>query len=396
MRILYLHQYFSPPGASGNNRSYELAVQWVRMGHQVTILTSCAYFPSSHPTKPFLQRLEFDGVEVVALNVPYAHKMGFRRRLRAFLQFFLSGMKAAKDLERPDLIYASSSPLTVGEMGRRLSAKWKVPYVFETVDVWPDVPIGMGIIRNPLLVSWLHRRTNKIYDSASMVVALSEGMREQILNHGVEAQKVRVFHNGTNTDAFPFVRRQPKADVDVIYAGTVGVANGVASIVEVCKKIQDMGRADVRFTILGDGNDMDHVKSVAKHLEPKNLRIIPPVPKEEVAAILAEADIGLVTFAPFKVLEANSANKFYDYLSSGLPVVINYMGWQAGYLDRYNCGLYSEMGNSEAFLANILRLADDAGLRKRMGENGHKLAGEKFDRRQIAAELEREFRRILQ
>jgi glycosyltransferase involved in cell wall biosynthesis len=95
------------------------------------------------------------------------------------------------------------------------------------------------------------------------------------------------------------------------------------------------------------------------------------------------------------VLEANSANKFYDYLSSGLPVVINYQGWQAGYLDRYRCGLSSKMGDLDALLANVLHLADTPALRLEMGQNGRRLAEDCFDRVQIARGLMQLFETVL-
>jgi glycosyltransferase involved in cell wall biosynthesis len=114
-----------------------------------------------------------------------------------------------------------------------------------------------------------------------------------------------------------------------------------------------------------------------------------------VASLLAEADAGVVTFAPFPVLEANSANKYYDYLASGLPVVITYQGWQARYLREWECGLSSEMKDLQTFADNFIHLLNNPQLRRQMGENGRKLAAEKFDRSKLAAELLEEFVRIL-
>lgn len=395
MHILYLHQYFCPPGGAGNNRSYELARQWVADGHQVTLLTSTAYFPDHLAFDGPQHRFDCDGIQVVALAVPYQHLMPFGARIRAFLQFYRRALRSARRLAKPDLIYASSTPPTVGELGRKLAARWQIPYVFETVDVWPDVPIGMGISRNRLVNAWLHRRTDKLYAAAAAVVALSDGMREQILSHGVPAAKVHVFYNGTNLQAFPYVVRDARAQTHIIYTGTVGLANGAEVIPRLCKRLEELGRVDIWCTIVGSGNDLHTVQELAQQLGVRNLKFLPTVPKEEVAALLADADIGLVTFAPFPVLEANSANKFYDYLSSGLPVVINYQGWQAGYLDRYRCGLSSKMGDLDALLANVLHLADTPALRLEMGQNGRRLAEDCFDRVQIARGLMQLFETVL-
>lgn len=387
MHILYIHQYFCPPGGSGNNRSLELAQAWVAAGHRVTMVTLTAYFPESLKFTEAHRKLNCAGIEVIALNVAYAHLMGFGQRVRAFLQFYRRAGAVCKRLPKPDIIYASSTPPTVGELGRRLSSRWQVPYVFETVDVWPDVPIGMGLLRNGLLARWLDRRTNKIYAAAAAIVALSDGMKDQILRHGVSPSKVHVCYNGTNLQAFAYVARAARAHTHVIYTGTVGRANGAAVIAHACKRLQILGRDDIHFTILGGGNDLENVQRLAADLLVTNLKFVPTVPKEQVADFLASADIGVVTFALFPVLEANSANKFYDYLASGLPVVINYQGWQARYLESYACGLSSDMGDLDGLVDNLLRLADDPQGRQEMGARGRQLAEEKFDRAQIAAAI---------
>jgi glycosyltransferase involved in cell wall biosynthesis len=394
MHILYLHQYFCPPGGAGNNRSLDLARAWVIAGHQVTILSTTAYFPSSLGFEGSSKEFEFGGIKVHALNVDYSHMMGFRARVMAFLKFYRLGKRFAKSLPKPDLIYASSTPPTVGEMGRRLARHWTIPFVFETVDVWPDVPIGMGIIRNPLLASWLHRRLKRIYKEAALIVALSDGMKDQILTHGVEEEKVMVSYNGTNPDAFPFIERTSLEGLHLIYTGTVGQANGVDALVDLSLELERRQIKGVKFTILGGGNDLGRVKAIAEAKAAKNIEFHSAIPKEQVLDWLQIADVGIVTFAPFPVLEANSANKFYDYLATGLPVLINYQGWQAKYLKEYECGLSSKMSDLKALADNVEQMLDPR-LRQRMSLNAVQLATRHFDRKVLAEGLLSRFKEIL-
>jgi glycosyltransferase involved in cell wall biosynthesis len=362
----------------------------------VSFITSAAYFPESMRRKESSWKTEVSGIQLHVLNVPYDHLMPFRERVRSFLRFYRQAKAYAKKLSAPDIIYASSTPLTVGELGRKLSRKWGVPFVYECVDVWPDVPIGMGYIRNPFLKWWLYARTNRIYREAASIVTLSEGMRAQVLDHpAARPQKTLVVHNGCDTEAFPYIARTPGEVVEVIYTGTVGLANGVDALVRAAHAIGKT-RHDIRFTILGGGNDLTRVRALADELDCPNLRFVDRVPKEEVAGMLQGADIGVVTFAPFKVLEANSANKFYDYLASGLPVVINYQGWQADYLNAYRCGLSGYMGDQQGFVDNILHLADDPDLRREMGKRGRKLAEDEFDRGKLALKLLDVFGEVLE
>lgn len=397
MHILYLHQYFCPPGGSGNNRSFELAKAWVAAGHQVTMLTSQAYFPQNALPNfsKGTARLEVEGIDVWVVNSPYAHHMTFKRRVLAFLQFYRKAMQLAFSLSGFDLVYASSTPLTVGELGRKLAQRWQIPFVFETVDVWPDVPIGMGILKNPLLIRWLHHRTRRIYRESAAIITLSEGMRDQVLSHQVPPEKVQVVHNGTHPEAIPFVTRTPGQTVTVLYAGTVGIANGLDQLLEAARYLQEKGATHIHFVVLGEGNDLERVKALAETWKLTQVEFKARVPKEEVPQLLARAEIGAVCFAPFEVLEANSANKFYDYLASGLPVVINYQGWQAQYLSDHQCGLSAPQGDIAAFARNILHLADHPELRTTMGQNGCKLAETHFDRRKLADRLMDLFTQIL-
>lgn len=396
MHILYLHQYFCPPGGTGNDRSLQFSRYWRDAGHRVTILTSDAYFPPQQQiTTGEAHFILEEGIEVHVLGVPYSHQMPFRQRIRSFRQFYRKALRYARQLPSPDIIYASSTPLTVGELGRRLAKRHGKPFVLETVDVWPDVPIGMGIIRNGLVIRWLHSRTNRIYREAARVITLSEGMQAQVLSHGVPQEKVKVVHNGTEPEYFRCGRREPSDRTIVLYAGTVGIANDLTRLLAAVSLIEKQGRQDILFRIMGEGNDLTRVKAEAEALRLKTVEFVMPVPKDKVVAALQQAHIGVVCFAAHPVLEANSANKFYDYLAAGLPVVINYEGWQAGYLSQWACGLSSPQGDTAGLAANLLKLADDPGLRETMGEKGVRLAAEKFDRKKLADLVIREFHDIL-
>lgn len=398
MHILYLHQYYCPPGGSGNNRSYELARHWKDAGHSVTIVTTPAYFPEA--TKQSYLEADVptfevhEGIKVVVLRVDYSHHFNFRKRVASFIQFYRRLLRVQKQLQKPDIIYASSTPPSVGEAGMKMAARWEIPFVFETVDVWPDVPEGMGILSNKLLLHSLHRRVNRIYKEAAHIVCLSPGMKEQILSHGVPDSKITVSLNGTNPAKLKAVERTDRKPVTVLYAGTIGIANGLDQLVDAAKKFDSNGSA-VKFLVVGSGNDKERVVEYATAQQVSNIEFRDKVPKDEIGKIFDDADIGVVCFAPHSVLEANSANKFYDYHAVGLPVVTNYEGWQKVVMQSNETGLSSPQGDTDAFAANIARLAEDPELRTKMGKNGRILAEKEFDRSKIAAELLELFQKVL-
>lgn len=391
MHILYLQQLLILPGCAGNDRSFEFAQNWQAAGHEITFIASNACLPADSPYQgqgPYPRRVEVEGMTLYLLQVPYDHLMSFPRRVWAFLSFYHQALRLGKKLSDFDQVLAWSAPLSVGELGRKLAAHHSIPFAFEVADVWPDVPIGMGIIRNRWLINWLHRRTYRIYRAATVIFPFSEGMRDQILAHAVPTEKITVIHNGAHIgNLLPARMGSSSQSIEVLYAGTIGKANGLMQLVEVARMLREAGRTDIRITILGSGNEAVHVKAAAREARLENLRFLDAVSREEIPHLLAQADIGVISFAPFTVLEANGATKFMDYLACGLPIVLNYEGWQAEYLRKYSCGLAAPQGDIAAFTHNLIRLADDPTLRREMGKNGRKLAEQVFDRNKLATRM---------
>lgn len=385
MRVLYLHQYYCPPEGWGNDRSREIASYWQKAGHEVTFITTSAYFPPEASVhRRFRSRLTINGCKVIVLNVRYSQNMSYFRRIRAFLTFFLLGLWEGIMQPRPDVIYASTTPPTVGMMGYLLARFHRRRWVLEVVDVWPDVPIGMGIIKKRWLRRMLKKGVDFLYRKADRIVALSKGMKQQITYHQINPRKIIVSPNCTNTELFHPLKEEKWNPLPIIiYAGAVGKANELSALIRAAKLLEN----DCVIHIYGWGAEWKRMQVYVRIFLLRNVFFFDPLPKKELAEKMRQADIGVITFAPFPVLEINSANKFFDYLASGLPVVINYKGWQADYLEEYECGLSAPQGNVEAFAEAIDQLLADRELRQKMGKNARELARAWFDRADEAEKL---------
>ncbi len=387
MRLLYLQQLLVVPGTGGNDRCWQFARMWQEAGHEITFISSEAHIPPGHPWRPLPpvgQAKEVDGIQIYFLPVAYHHLMSFPRRILSFIRFFRKALKLGKTLPKPDAVLAYSAPLSVGKLGQKLAQHHRVPFFFEVADVWPDVPIGMGILPSWGPGKWLLRKSEKLYQDARLIFPFSEGMAQQITDHGVSEEKIVTTPNGSDTGRIGFPTRRGSNPISILYTGTIGVANDLSQLIRALYLIQDQRDIEIQCNIIGDGNDRDRVTSLAEELNVRSVRFHQAVSREESIRLLAEADIGVVSFAPFPVLEANAATKFFDYLAAGLPMVINYQGWQAQYLSEYNCGLSSPQGDVEAFAANLVKLARNGTLRQQMSHKGRRLAEKKFDRKMIA------------
>lgn len=396
MHILYIHQYFSTPNGAATTAAFDFVRRWVRAGHRVTVVTTVARLVSQDAGAAIdsrrVHRFRIDGVEVTAWRIAYRQSMGFLRRVWAFLLFAAVGTWYAVWLPGVDVIYASSSPLTVGIAG--LVARWfrRRPFVFEVRDVWPEVPIRMGVLRNRFLIGLARFLERTIYRYAAAIVAVSPGMVELVRQVAPLNKRVVLVPNNSDASEFhPDVdggavrgRRGWNDKVVCVHTGSMGKVNGLDVLVRAAERFRD--RPEVLFALIGEGSEKAFLIAEARRRGLSNLQVCDGVPKREMPATLAAADVCLMTVTPAPILEHNSANKFFDYLCAGRPVVLNYGGWQRAVLEECSAGLGSRMGDDEEFFSHLTALVGDAGRRRDMGGNARRLAVERFSCDRLASE----------
>ncbi|MCG3130433.1 MAG: D-inositol-3-phosphate glycosyltransferase [Phycisphaerae bacterium] len=404
MHILYLHQYFATPRGSTGTRSYEFARRWVKAGHQVTVLTSQAQLtpeevalaPStgvgSERGAPAVLRFDIEGVKVIALRVPYHQRMGKAARSLAFLRFMTAATRRAVTHPGVDVIYASSTPLTVAVPALAARGLRGRPFVFEVRDLWPDLPIAFGALRSGLLRRAARMLERRAYARARAVVALSPGAAEVIRSRSPKDRRVEVIPNCADVDVFT-----PDADgreirrkhgwVDkfvLLHAGALGPANGLDAVVRTADGLR--GDASVHFVLLGEGSERLRLEEETRRRGLTNVEFIRGVAKAAVPAYFAAADVALVIVAPLPIMQHNSANKFFDALSAGRPVLLNYSGWQRELLESAGAGAGCDLGDEEAFAARVRALKSDRAQLAEMGRRARQLAVEKFDRDRLAGQ----------
>ena len=404
MRVLYFHQYFATRDSATATRSYELARRLVEAGHAVTVVTSGANLAdggsmvSQAPRRSsgrFVSRRTVDGIDLVIFRVPYSNYLTYTRRLGAFVAFTLAASVAGAALPAPDVVFATSTPLTIAIPGMIAQRLKRAPLVFEIRDLWPAAPIALGALRNPLLIAaseWLERL---IYDRAEQVVVLSEGAREALLADGVPAGKLVFVPNASDLDLF----RPGNVDEDFrrehglegkfvgLYTGAMGRANGLDQLVDAGAELARAGRDDIALVAIGDGRERPRLEARVRELGLDNVRFLSPVPKNRLAAIVGAADAALTLFAPGPALEANSPNKFFDSLAAGKPAIVNLDGWLRRLVETDRAGLYVPAGDGLALAAALGALADEPAATARMGANARRLAEREFDRDVMAERL---------
>ncbi len=210
MNIIYLHQYFVPPQGQGGTRSYEFARRLIDRGHSVCMITSSAMLSDRYGPFPRTTRVDIEGIPTVVIPVDYSNKMSYSRRILAFIRFALLASSEAMR-QNGDVVFATSTPLTIAIPGLAAHLWHHIPMVFEVRDLWPELPIALGALRNPVarfaasLLEWL------AYHSSKHIIALSPGMAEGVIRRGIRPERVTVIPNSCDIELFdiPARRGQP-------------------------------------------------------------------------------------------------------------------------------------------------------------------------------------------
>jgi glycosyltransferase involved in cell wall biosynthesis len=401
MRILYIHQYFASRQGTTGTRSYEFARYLVGRGHQVTMITSGLaneQFPVCR-NEPCCEH-QIDGIRVVSVAGGYndpnlGTALNGWRRMVKFYEFSQAAGQAGRTLDEPDVVFATHTPLTAGLAGMALGRYFRVPFVFEVRDLWPEALVNVGALNNPLAIWWLRRMARRIYRAADHIVALSPGMKEGIVRAGVAAEKVTVIPNACDLDLF-------RPDLDgsaarqrlglggrfaAIYFGAMGMANGLEYVIEAARLLAQRGNDRIVLVLQGAGGRREELENLARRYGLTNVVFGPLVSHEEVARVVAGCDVCLTIFRAAQE-QTWSPNKMFDSLAAGKPVLLNVSGWLAETIEQNGCGRYVAPDRPQALADALEELARDPARCRRMGENARALAERQFDRRRLAAQLE--------
>ena len=392
MHIAVFSQYHTSPDCPATSRHYTLLAH-IAKTHRVTLLTTPAW-KSQQLTRQF--PWVPDGVEIREAQVPYENKMGPARRALAFAQYAAWAVSEGLRLEKPDVIWGISTPLTAAWAAAQVARWRRVPWVFEVQDLWPSFPIAMGAVPTALARQQLFGMEKRLYQSARHIVPLSPDMTRYVTDLGIDSAKVTTVLNGTDLE---FAARATSKAVEklrreqgltgkrvVLYAGTFGRANDIPTLVAAAETLA-AAEADTVWLFLGHGFHEPLIAAAAARW-PRRIRLVGGQPRHEVFAWFALADVAVVSFLGLPVLDANSPAKLYDSLAVGTPVIVTNQGWTKRLVEQHQCGWYVPAGNAAALASQLRELLAQPTVLARAGQQGYLLALEQFDRITLAATMQ--------
>ncbi len=401
MNIFYFHQYFTTPSGSFGTRSYELSKYLVSKGYNVTIICLSNDRSDTGLNKEFKNSVRegiVDGIKVIEYQFFYSNKQNIFERSKVFLKYVLRSLLLILK-EDIDLIYASSTPLTIAIPGILGKVFKGIPFIFEVRDLWPELPRAMGVLKNPLILFILDLLQILSYASADICIGLSKGICEGIEKKNFLKRKVylvpnacdlKLFKNSSQTlkdnrFLYKYGLSFNKNDFVVAFAGAHGKANGLDFLLEVGKALLKRNRQDIKILFIGDGSYKQKLLMKRNMEKIENCFFIDPISKLELSEVFnksIKAGLMILDNIP-EFYDGTSPNKFFDYLAASLPVLCNYPGWISTLIKENDIGFSVKPYDYDDFARKLVFLSDNPDLLILMGSKSRDLGERKFSREKI-------------
>jgi glycosyltransferase involved in cell wall biosynthesis len=386
-------------------RLHGLARWLVRFGHQVTVITGFPNYPSGIVPALFRGKLKIrekvDGVDVLLTWIYASSHYSPWRRLANYLSSAVSATLAGIIIGRSyDLILTSSPPLFVGLAGWAVSRLHRIPFVFDIRDIWPDVAIEAGEFSPHAVIIRLSRCLARfIYKRASHITPVTENKRKKLLAERVPSGKLTVVPNGADIDLIQShlngnkrIELGLEGKFIVLYAGLIGIAQGVEIAVEAANLLKDI--ADIHFLIIGDGVLRNKLVERVKSFDLNNVTILQQQPRENIQAFVASSDVCLVPLVNGNLRDA-VPSKLLEAWAYSRPVILAANGESAALVREIEGGVVVTPKDSNALADAVLTLKNDRQSLISYSRKGHEYVREHLDRRILAKQMELVFKKVL-
>lgn len=353
MKILILHHHFNLPATGGALRSYYLAQALVSRGVEVTVVT--------RHNEPTWQDTTIEGIHIQYFPIAYRNEFRFYRRIRSFLQYVFAIARHSRRWKGHDRCYAISTPLTIGVAALWLKWTHGIPYYFEVGDLWPDAPIQLGYIKNPILRWALFRFERWVYNQSLGIVVLSPDQLAIVRQRAKPDKRVALVPNMADTDFFQPEEKDPVLEARfgtagkfvISYVGAIGRANGLDFFLQ-CAKACEEASMDVKFILCGEGAELPRLRQAATNIQLGNLNIIPFQNRDGVREVLNVTDACMICYLDVPVLSTGAPNKYFDALAAGKMIITNFGGWIGKEIEETGCG-FSVADRDKASLPSELK-----------------------------------------
>ena len=397
MKILVVTQYFWPE----NFRINDLAIGFIKKGHEVTVLTGQPnypggkFFPGYGFLKNFQQRHE--GIKILRLPLLPRGQGGSIRLFLNYISFALSGSILGPIFCRGDfdvIFVHEPSPITVGFPAIVLKMFKKAPIIFWVLDLWPESLSATGAVKSPVILGWVRRIVKFIYDRCDKILVQSRGFVSRIKELNIPPEKILYFPSWAE-DLYQPLSRSHHSEIPelpegflVMFAGNIGVAQDFPTLLGAVEKLKS--HKNIHWIIIGDGRKFEWVKEeVHNRGLGQNIHLLGRHPLERMPSFFSKADALLVTLKRDPIMSLTIPGKIQSYLASGRPIIAAMDGEGVQIIQEAGAGMTCPAENIEGLAQTVLQMSQKSRAELEvMGKKGHQYYKENFDRFPLFDKLE--------
>ena len=395
MRILFLTDNFPPETNAPATRTWEHVRVWAAKGHDVTVITTAPNFPKGKVFDGYRNAWRSventNGIRIVRVKTYISANAGTLKRMIDYISFMVSAMFFGLFEKRPDLIVATSPQFFTACAGFGLSIlRWR-PWVFELRDLWPDSIIAVGAMKPSLALRLVEKLELFLYRRARIVISVTHAFRQNLINRGINGDKIKVVTNGVDPSKFtPQLRDEALADAldlrgktVVGYVGTHGMAHALDKVLDAAELLRD--RDDIALLFVGGGAQREALELRSQTMA--NVRFLGTQPRERMASIWSVCDVALVPLRDTPTFRSVIPSKVFEAMAMGLPILMALPEGEAmSIITKCDSGVTVPPEDPIQMATAIQQLADDPNLRQRLGNNGIS-AVKAYDRETLANDM---------
>jgi colanic acid biosynthesis glycosyl transferase WcaI len=375
-------------------------------GHDVTVCTTFPYYPQwrvdDHYRKALWQSEQRRGVNILRSVAWVPARLSPLKRILFEASFLASNLARTISARKPDLLWVISPPLGLALTARLLSWYWKVPFVYDVMDLQPDAAAELGMLRPGVLLRVLYSLERFAYRHAGLISTLTEGMRQRIIEKSVSPQKVILLPARSERELL-LVKRGAggvgfrrdhglEGKFVVAHSGNMGVKQGLDVVLRAAEISRS--RSDIVYLLVGDGASRRDLESRAAVKQLGNIRFLPLLPREQYLQMLAATDLSLIT-QQRSVADIVFPSKTATLMTAGCPILasVNSGSEVARIIAHAGAGLVIAPEDPESLVAAITRLEKDSATLRAMSEAARRYAREAWDEDRTLPQMEHDLMR---
>ncbi|HEX8743017.1 MAG TPA: glycosyltransferase [Thermoleophilaceae bacterium] len=398
-RIVFLTHYFHPEVGASQTRILECARLLHQRGYDVTVLTGFPNYPDGVIPHPYRRKLldseTVDGFRVLRSAVYPAPNRGFAKRLVNHASFAVSATLTSWRAGHADVVIAETPPLFTAVAAVWVKRMRRAKLILNVADLWPESAVQLGALKNRYAIRGAEALERFAYRNADRITAPTPGVARAIEAHPEFGGRVRLLPNAVDVERFDPEANPPEPDGPVIYCGTVGLAQGVRTLLEAARDLEREGH-DREFLIVGDGAERSELETLASTWGLGNVRFTGRVKHEQVPQMIESASMAVMLLRDVPLFADALPTKLLEYMAAGRPVVAAASGQVSELISSTGAGIACPPEDSRAVADAIRRLDSDPEAALEMGRRGRRYVEENLSRVAMVDNLERELRSLLE